>query len=85
MQIRGNQIDCGSVCKIFEKGSYLYRSYHINQCRRNNHQRKTETKNLTQIINVNKMRVWSYLIVKPNFKNNFLKRKNVISMIIIMF
>ena len=34
MQIRGNQIDCGSVCKISEKGSYLCRSYHIKQCRR---------------------------------------------------
>ena len=37
----------------------------------NNHQQKTETKNLTQIININK--IWSYLIVKPNFKNTFLK------------
>ena len=34
MQIRGNQIDCGSVRKISEKGSYLCRSYHIKQCRR---------------------------------------------------
>ena len=34
MQIKGNQIYCGSVCKISEKGSYLYRSHHIKQCRR---------------------------------------------------
>ena len=34
MQIRGNQIDCGSVCKISKKRNYLCRPYHVKQCRR---------------------------------------------------
>ena len=54
----------------------------MKQCRRNNCQRKNETKHITQIINLNKIR--NDLIVKQDFKNVFLKRKTVMKNVYVL-